>query len=182
MIQSTVFLIREKGVEGTAFSDVIEHSKAPRGSIYHHFPGGKAQLVTEATEFAGDAIAAGIVKAMEAEDPVAGLRQFSEGWKHVLSTSDFTAGCPALAAALDMRTESSREAAAGAFKKWTGVLATAFRDHGVNAARADSLATMTIAAIEGAIVLARADQSIEPLERVTQELERLVTAALPVGA
>ena len=63
MIQSTTALVRERGVEATALSDVLEHSGAPRGSIYHHFPGGKAQLVEEATRAAAGAFAAGMVAA-----------------------------------------------------------------------------------------------------------------------
>ena len=51
MIVSAALLIREHGVEATSFSAVLAHSGAPRGSIYHHFPGGKAQLVEEATRY-----------------------------------------------------------------------------------------------------------------------------------
>ncbi|WP_203217549.1 helix-turn-helix domain-containing protein [Nocardia arthritidis] len=48
MVLSAVQLFREHGYSGTGFRDVIAHSGAPRGSIYHHFPGGKAQLGQEA--------------------------------------------------------------------------------------------------------------------------------------
>ena len=44
MIASAAELFREQGYSATGFRDVVEHSGAPRGSIYHHFPGGKAQL------------------------------------------------------------------------------------------------------------------------------------------
>ena len=71
MIVSAALLIRERGVEATSFSDVIDHSGAPRGSIYHNFPGGKAQLVEEATRYAGDFTAAGLVAALGSDDPVA---------------------------------------------------------------------------------------------------------------
>ena len=52
MIVSQALLQRERGVAGTALPDVIEHSGAPRGSIYHHFPEGRAQLAEEATQWA----------------------------------------------------------------------------------------------------------------------------------
>ena len=57
MIESAAALFSERGVDATAFSDVLEHSGAPRGSIYHHFPDGKAQLAEEATRYAGEFIA-----------------------------------------------------------------------------------------------------------------------------
>src|SRR5881409_2117240 len=71
MIQSAALLFREHGVRGTAFADVLEHSGAPRGSVYHHFPGGKRQLAEETTQYAGEYIAAGIVRALHDDDPVA---------------------------------------------------------------------------------------------------------------
>ena len=45
MIVSTALLIRERGAHSTAISDILEHSGAPRGSAYHHFPGGRTQLL-----------------------------------------------------------------------------------------------------------------------------------------
>jgi AcrR family transcriptional regulator len=50
MIRAAIELLCERGYAGTSFGDVLERSGAPRGSIYHHFPGGKQQLVTEAVQ------------------------------------------------------------------------------------------------------------------------------------
>ena len=53
MVVSAALLIRERGAQATAISDVLKHSGAPRGSAYHYFPGGRMQLLEEATEYAG---------------------------------------------------------------------------------------------------------------------------------
>src|SRR6185437_741270 len=50
IVQAARQLIRERGYNATAFSDVLELSGAPRGSVYYHFPGGKTQLAMEAAE------------------------------------------------------------------------------------------------------------------------------------
>src|SRR5215469_7497665 len=50
MVRAARQLIRERGYNATAFSDVLELSGAPRGSVYFHFPGGKTQLAMEAAE------------------------------------------------------------------------------------------------------------------------------------
>jgi TetR/AcrR family transcriptional regulator, lmrAB and yxaGH operons repressor len=179
MIVSAALLMRERGVEATSFSAVLDHSGAPRGSIYHHFPGGKAQLVEEATRFGGDFIAAGLATALAEEDPVAAVQRFCQSWREVLGESDFTAGCPVVAATLEgERTPAARDAAGAAFGRWEELLREAFERHGIGAVRAASLATLAVAAIEGAIVVARAQRSNEPLERVTVELEQLVATAL----
>jgi len=179
MIWSAALLMRKHGVEGTSFSEVIERARAPRGSIYHHFPGGKAQLIEEATRYAGEFIASGLVAALAEDDPVRGIREFVAGWTAVLRRSDFAAGCPVVAASLEgERTPGARNAAATAFTRWEQILTQALARHMSDGARARSIATLVISAIEGAVVLVRAQQSSEPLERVGAELERLLIAAL----
>lgn len=179
MIESAALLMRESGVEATSFSEVLAHSGAPRGSIYHHFPGGKAQLIEEATIHAGEFIAAGLAAALADDDPVAAVRSFASSWRRVLRESDFAAGCPIVAATLEgERTPPAREAASAAFSRWQGLLASAIAEHEPSRERARALATLAIAAIEGAIVLSRAQRSTAPLERVTGELERLLADAI----
>src|ERR1700727_57477 len=48
MVRAAAALLSERGLSGTSFSEVIERSGAPRGSIYHHFPDGKEGLTAEA--------------------------------------------------------------------------------------------------------------------------------------
>src|SRR5215210_719066 len=88
MIESAAVLFRERGVHGTSFADVLEHSGAPRGSIYHHFRGGKTQLAAEATEWAGEFIVAGAVAALADGDPVAAIDTFRRWWTKILRGSD----------------------------------------------------------------------------------------------
>jgi AcrR family transcriptional regulator len=179
MIQSAALLIRERGVQATSFSEVLAHSDAPRGSIYHHFPGGKSQLVEEAIRYAGDFTAAGLAAALAQADPVDAIRGFCAMWRRILTRSEFAAGCPVVAVTLESEAPpAAREAAASAFAAWEGLIADALVPHGVERERANSIASLVIAAIEGGVVLARAQRSTGPLERVASELERLLADAL----
>jgi AcrR family transcriptional regulator len=108
MIQSAALLMRERGVEATSFSEVLARSGAPRGSIYHHFPGGKAQLIEESTRYAGEFIAAGLVASLQSGDPGAAVRAFGGSWRAILSESDYAAGCSVVAATLEARSHSGR--------------------------------------------------------------------------
>jgi TetR/AcrR family transcriptional regulator, lmrAB and yxaGH operons repressor len=178
MIRSAVTLFREHGVDGTSFSDVLAHSAAPRGSIYHHFPGGKAQLAEEATRYSGELIAAGLAAGLAQDEPEEAIRGFIARWRELLDRSDFRSGCAVAAATLEgERTPGARNAAGAAFASWQETLAAAFAARGVDEARARSLAALSIAAIEGGILLARAQRSSEPLERIANELALLVAAA-----
>jgi AcrR family transcriptional regulator len=178
MVISAALLLREKGVSGTSFGDVIAHSGAPRGSIYHHFPGGKAQLVEAAVRYAGDYVAATVERS--GEDPVAALRELTAFWRATLEESDFRAGCPVVAVAVEAGDEERAAAAAAAevFAAWRSLIERLLRARGVPGARARRLSTTTVAAIEGAVVLCRADRDVRPLLDVSRELEDALTQAL----
>jgi AcrR family transcriptional regulator len=179
MIQSAAILFREQGIDGTSFSDVLAHSGAPRGSIYHHFPDGKTQLATEATEWAGEYILATTAAAFAGDDPVGALNASRRWWTKVLQDSDYLAGCVIVAATLEGGREPSiRAAAEQAFTKWENVLTDALRRRGIAADRARSVATLLIAAIEGAVILSRAKHTTTPLVRVTTELQRILADVL----
>jgi AcrR family transcriptional regulator len=179
MIDSAVFLFREHGVDGTAFSDVLEHSGAPRGSVYHHFPGGKKQLAREATRYAGDVMAQSIEASFSQGDPVAALRGFIDMWSLIVEQSEFRAGCPIVAAALEGdRSPGAHDQAAEAFNRWADLLSNALQERDVGEARALALATLIIASIEGAIVLSRAQRTTEPLRLVGDELCVLLATAV----
>lgn len=171
MLMSGAMLFRERGVEGTAFADVIEHSGAPRGSIYHHFPGGREQFVVEVTETAGGFLSdliRGVIEKKEASDAIRG---FAEIWSAVLKESDFQAGCPIAAVATDgSAPDEAHRAAGSAFGEWQDLITTEVKRNGASAKAARSFAVLVVAAFEGAVMLCRAQRSIEPMTYVTDEL------------
>lgn len=178
MIESAAMLIRESGVAATSFSDVVNASGAPRGSIYHYFPRGKQQLVEEATQFGTDFVLARLAAGIERADTAAAVRTFGRFYLQILRDSDFTAGCPVLAAALEgERAPGAREAAGRGFGEWEQTLAQGLRRDGVPEQDAVSLATLIVSSLEGAIVLCRAQRRADPLERVLDRIELLIADA-----
>lgn len=177
MVASAMQLFRERGVAGTALSDVIEHSGAPRGSIYHYFPDGKAQLAVEATARAGRLMDRLIRRSMAGLPPAEALEAIIEVSRKQLRDTGFTSGCPVAAGALEGGGAPEARAVAGEwFDTWTRSLADSLRARGVPAHRADALGTLAVSAIEGAIILAKAQRSTRPLDLVTQELIALVSS------
>ena len=100
MIVSTALLMRERGARATSLDAVLEHSGAPRGSVYHHFPGGREQLLREATDYAGEYVAPA-ARADAADDPLAALDSLLDEYRDNLLASDFRAGCPVVAVAVE---------------------------------------------------------------------------------
>src|SRR3954467_9755822 len=91
MVMPTALLVRERGARATSIDDVLAHSGAPRGSVYHHFPGGRQQLLSEAVAFAGEFIARRIKRA---DDPLEMVDLLLDDYREQLVDSDFRAGCP----------------------------------------------------------------------------------------
>lgn len=181
MIQSAAGLMRERGVEAMSFSDVVVTSGAPRGSIYHYFPRGKAQLAEEATQFSGDYVAAQLAASLERGDAIDALRDLTRLFREILIESDFEAGCPVVAAALEgSRSPHARDAAGQAFDRWTRLLARGLERDGVGTDQAASLATLAVSALEGAIVVCRAQRSPEALDRALEQVESLIHGQAPV--
>ncbi|MFK4106816.1 TetR/AcrR family transcriptional regulator [Streptomyces sp. NPDC019531] len=183
MVFSAAQLIRRDGVATTGMREVAAHADAPRGSLQHYFPGGKEQLVNEAVEWAGRYAGKRVARFLAAlpEPTPSGLfAQMVRQWTDEYETVGFAGGCPVAAATVD-RAESSpstRQAVAAAFAGWTGPVAGALADMGVPEERADALATLMVSALEGAILLARAEQDVRPLTTVARELGPLLDSAV----
>ena len=178
MIQSAAALFRERGVHGTSFSDVLEHSGAPRGSIYHHFPGGREQLLREATDYAGEYIERRLDRGDG--DPLAALDDLFGEYRTNLLASDFRAGCPVVAVAVESGGDGPdlRDHAMSAFDRWRRALARSLEAAGVDTARADDLALVIIATFEGGLILSRAYRDLAPLDVVRRECRGLVQVEL----
>lgn len=177
MIASAVELIRERGVAATSFADVLAHSGAPRGSIYHHFPRGKSQLVEEATADAAERLGRGVERVLGASDTVGALRALADVWRRGFETSGYRAGCPIVAAALG--TEPGARTIAGAtFDAWCALIADKLVGEGVGQERAEALSVLIVSSLEGALVLAQAQGATAPLDTVVAELELVCRAAV----
>ncbi|HEX4109992.1 MAG TPA: TetR/AcrR family transcriptional regulator [Solirubrobacteraceae bacterium] len=179
MIISTALLMRERGARATSIDDVLAHSGAARGSVYHHFPGGRDELLREATAYAGEYVARRLERVASDPDPLAAFDVFLAGYREQLLAGDLRDGCPLVAVAIEHRQDGDRalqDLAGRVFERWQALLAKAFIAAGIPEARAPGLATMAISGLEGALVLARAQHSVEPLDRVREQLRALLQA------
>lgn len=175
MLASAAEVLRERGAAGVTIDEVLNRSGAPRGSVYHHFPGGRNQILLEALQFAGDSMSSAIGQAAS-QGPMALLREFVDLWEDVLRDSDFAAGCPVVAAAISTSDEDPRLSnnAGQIFDRWRVALTRSFHADGFPAAEAGALATTMLAAIEGAVILCRSLRSAQPLRDVAENIEFLV--------
>jgi AcrR family transcriptional regulator len=179
MIERAAILLAKKGLQGTSFSEVLEASGAPRGSLYHHFPGGKEELVLAALR-AVSIRAMDVLNRLEGRPATDIAQTFFELWRMVLGTSNFGAGCAVVAVTVAADVPALLESAAEIFRTWRTRLGELLTEGGIPAERALALSTTLIAASEGAVILSRAERSFEPFDLVAEC--QLVAVRAAMGA
>src|SRR5580658_4699935 len=111
MIDATVAALRRHGVAGMSFTEILASSGAARGAIYHHFPGGKAQLVAEAAARNGDDVRAHLA-GLPADSPSAVVDAFLALIRPVVAAAACGSGCAIAAATLGADPASAASAPA----------------------------------------------------------------------
>jgi AcrR family transcriptional regulator len=180
--------MRERGAAGVTVDEVLARSGAPRGSVYHHFPGGRAQLIDETLTYAGESFTGMLERAARhGADGV--LTRLVAFWTRVLEDSEFRAGCPVLPTAGDGGPDGEVFArkAADILAGWHRAIAAALRADGRPPAEADALAITMMSSIFGAVGMCRAVGSVDPLFQVAEQVRALlfstsVLARLTAGA
>lgn len=182
MLETTARLLQHRGYHGTSLSEVLAESGAPRGSLYFHFPGGKDQLVLEATRAAVEEVTRELRETLStAETPAVGVRRFVEAAASILEETDYAFGCPVAPVVLDATGDLAELAALcrAALETWIDLTRRAFLDAGIPEERAEALAFLVESSIEGVLLIARAYRDTAVVRRVAIELEAVVAAALP---
>ncbi|WP_045824127.1 TetR/AcrR family transcriptional regulator [Williamsia herbipolensis] len=175
MVRSAIGLMQRNGAAAVTVDAVLADSDTPRGSVYHHFPGGRDQLVGDALRSAGDLMTSMIRESVDKPIPEA-IDTFLEFWRHLLTTSDYRAGCPIAGAAVGGAESDPalHDQVAAIFAEWHVIIRDALVAAGAPAARAQSVAIMLVAATEGALILARVERSLTPLDDVADEIRHVI--------
>src|SRR6266581_3662473 len=175
MVRGAVSLIRTRGVNATSFSDVLAESGAPRGSIYHHFPDGKEQLAADAIRWTSECALAH-QRTCPATTASGVIDCFMSMWRQVVLASGGAAGCVVAGVAIDTAAGEPGliDVVRETFRTWVDLLSEQLVAVGVPGHRATPIALATVAGMEGALILCRAEGDIGPLETVAAELMRLL--------
>lgn len=183
MIAAARRLFREHGYLGTALSDVVAESAAPRGSIYFHFPGGKEELATEVTLLHASHRIADINRAAANTRTAAELiSAFVGRERDDLVSSNYREGCAIAPIVIESTPASDQlsDATRRAFQDLITTLAARLTEKGLTHDRAVRLATNVWSSVEGALILGRVLRSPEPFDSAITQLA--ATAEADAGA
>ena len=181
IVAAAANLFRQRGFAATGMNDIVAESGAPKGSVYHYFPEGKAQIGAAALALAGCTVRDRIKALADTEqDPAQFLRIVIENSALALTQSDFRNGCPVAAVVLDTPPTDARimQSAGDALALWREVIAFVCVRSGISETRATFVASVAISVIEGALIQARATRDVAPMHAAGEAMAMLVGAEL----
>jgi TetR/AcrR family transcriptional regulator, lmrAB and yxaGH operons repressor len=173
LVQAMSRALQQRGYHGVGLAELLAEADAPKGVLYHHFPGGKQALAVAAIEATAAHIAASLDRLVAAgADPLPTLAGWLAMAQAQLERSGFERGCPLATVALETTADDGpvRAALAAAFDGIRQRLARLLVTAGIAPARADGLAALVVAAYEGALLQARVAGSGAPMAAAAESL------------
>jgi TetR/AcrR family transcriptional repressor of lmrAB and yxaGH operons len=178
LIAAMTDALRRRGLHGIGLTELLAQAGAPKGVLYHHFPGGKTELAVAAI----DDVVARMLRGLDAllastPEPIEAMRRWMAGATGRLSDTGFGAGCPLATVALETTPDDAalRDALARAFATLRERIALALEQHGEPQVQARGIAALVVATYEGGLLQARVAQSTEPITQATDTLLSLLT-------
>jgi TetR/AcrR family transcriptional regulator, lmrAB and yxaGH operons repressor len=178
VLRAAAGLFQRQGYGATGLTQVLTESRAPKGSMYFHFPNGKEQLATESVILSGRELGDTLADlVLSAPDGPAAMTALGEYFAAELERSDFRNGCPVATVALEASSDSEpiRAACDDTYASWLEGLTVAMRGWGI--AEAESLAALVLSSLQGALLLARVQRDVTIIGSVTEQLAGLVARA-----
>lgn len=182
MLSAAVELFGARGYDGVGVAELLEKSGAPRGSLYFHFPGGKPQIGAEVVARVGTEVAA---RFRALHESGVTLSQFIEQvFKTTAKESKercYEASCPmaAIATGFGSNDQKLADAVRGAFESWEAEIRNAAETRGMNASNAAIFASAMLTAMEGAMVISKAQASSTPHKSASRAIQALATVLMP---
>lgn len=181
IVQAATAAFMRQGFAGTGLKQVVVDSEATVGSLYHFFPGGKAELAAEVLRTSGAAYQALVEGVLDGiDDPVEAVRRSFRLAATHLAESGYADACPVATVALEVASsdDALRQVCDEVTGRWLAALRRRLRAAGASRSDADRLATTYVAALEGGFLLSRVQRSPKPLRALGDSVAALVAAAL----
>lgn len=182
LIAAMTDALRRRGLHGMGLTELLQQAGAPKGVLYHHFPGGKNELALAAIDQVGERMLADLEALLQqVPDPMPALKRWVGSAVKQLQATDFEAGCPLATVALESGPGDAalRAALAARFASFRQRLAQALVRAGWPRASASGLAALVVATYEGGLLQSRVAQSREPMEAAMQALLMLLANSQP---
>lgn len=175
LLEAAITLMRRSGLSGAGINEIVREGGAPKGSVYHFFPGGKAQIVEEGLALHTRRVVQFMDHTLASRRaPREKVKALFEAYARRLAEGSFGHSCPAGAVCLDLDPghEALRTAVSGSFDAYIATIARHFPFD--DAKRSQSFAGLVLTVIEGAWIRGRAERSGKPFLEAGKWLAQMV--------
>jgi AcrR family transcriptional regulator len=179
IIEKAAPIFNQQGFAGSSLAELMQATGLQKGGIYRHFKS-KEELAVEAFDYALTTVKNLRFAEIDPEMPaIAQLKEFIENF--VERRSSIPGGCPLWNTAIDCDDGNSalRERAIVALQSWmtrlTNIIEQGIENQEiVPEVEPEALASLLISSLEGALVMKRLTNRIEPLQQVAQYLNEIL--------
>ncbi len=179
IIDAAIRCFRRQGYPGTGLNDLVAASGAPKGSLYHFFPGGKPSIAVAALDEAGRRMAETLWDiAKRSDDPGTFIKAVAKTFGGWLKASEFRDGCPMTTVLLELAPADREISKAGqrAYAARLAVIKDVLERSGIQGPLASDIACLWMSALNGALIEARVAKSVRPIDTVAAMLAQMLPA------
>ena len=170
IVEAAARRIHAQGARGTSLDEIMADSDTSKSQLYHYFAS-KDDLLHAVIELQTDRVMAAQSAHLDRLDSLAGLCRWRDLLVGYSRATSGVGGCPlgSLASELAEHSESARNRLVASFETWespivTGLRAMHARGDLATDADPDALATATMSALQGGLLLAQTRRSTRPLQ------------------
>ncbi len=178
LVVAAAFLFQRRGFYGVGTEEVLQLAKAPRGSLYHHFPKGKEELAEAAVEWVTNEMVSHIRQLrLSGNTPEEVVKKITEEIGQWMSSRDFEEGSllSAIATCLDGQNENLAKKVREAYLLLSAEYEQMLLVAGIPKQLTNPMATSIISEIEGATLLTRTYRDVTPLKEAEKRLSKMIT-------
>jgi TetR/AcrR family transcriptional regulator, lmrAB and yxaGH operons repressor len=165
ILRAALRLFRRHGYHGVGINDILAEAKAPKGSMYHHFPQGKQEIAAAVV----DLMAAGLVSHIEAQDPALPPHEAVARVGALLADTVLRTRhelCALFAAFVAEKTSAPRlgQAVAAAYAAIAAPLQARLQAAGHSPSDAQDRALLVVMLLEGGSLIAASQDNMAPFQ------------------
>lgn len=178
VIAATIVLMRRSGYAGFGINEILAEGGAPKGSLYHFFPDGKRQIISEALEaYTADILALYERELAKPGTPGQKVKRLLKLPARRLQESGYQLSCPGGTVSLDLNDEL--EPVRATVERYFQSMVDLFTRHlgFAERRRAESFADLLLSVIEGAYIRGRAEHSTRAFAQAAHWLAELADRA-----
>ncbi|MEH7177585.1 TetR/AcrR family transcriptional regulator [Neobacillus vireti] len=177
MIDIAKKLFQQKGYIGVGLTEILKAGNFSKGSLYHHFPNGKEELLIACLQSMSEGMTNDIEDIFERypttkEATAAMINKLIANFESEGTISAYTFS--SIISEMALLSDPVRNACSNLYIKMQGIYIKKLIADGISEESAKSIAVMITASIEGAILLCLTQKTSEPFKIILDVLPTLL--------